>query len=997
MFAEDAGHRREASTQGVVSRPRRPIKSTPRVAALALALLLLAGGQPGWTGRGVALAQEAARPRGRTDPALLDPAAVWSRLVVLRAEDGKSQDARPVVVLKRPAGWAGVPDMRQPIRLDMLPREMVRQATLIAARDELGLATRDEVIDETRAGVNEREAQGANAAFAVGSLIRDNRSREIICRIDDRRTEVILSHETPIAPGRNLELTTLLAAAETLSRQTFPGFLKSMGLVGKPNAIKPEAELPVRVENRLASVGFLDVLLAVRELHQAIRTDGESPARLGALARGYALLGVLSEHEWHPAHRAYKARALLYAQRLIARDPDAPWGLWHRAFALALAGRHGDALSDLQAARAKAGPAGKGAPAPPDWLDLIDAYCRFDSARLARAKGPQTKLAALLRMFTLAFPRSTAAGLRAARDIVLLQPYCFRAHDIMSSYHGVSTLHQTTLIGPQGLEHFITVKLPTVDELPQSVKDHLGDQPGILPTAERLDKAGAPGTDAGEPSWAVLGHMLRETRFVQVFRRLHFMKVPVDAYWNEVHLDVAGHRYRPYLETLALAPHDTAESFPLFAGKLDLTEIETTESPMNTAVWFLPSERAKAPWNIAKAHQDGTAEIAISLADAQDQDKLPIARDLLQASPYHPYARNVLIARDWEHVKDQVATWRKEAGDSPALLAALGTHYSATKEYDDAQRALARYIELSPDLWAYRLLAANFKDQSNTQRWQETLDAFLNTVEDLGLDHAQVRVEIADYYMGLKDWDKARPYAEAAAQTWAEWAMNCAARCAEGEKNWERAEAWYSRVTERYANNSWAVWYFFCKRTEKGNLDAARASVEQHIALPVNQADLQAQQYFGCFYWLDGRIDKAKAVFAEAYQKQTSIAAALALAQIADDEKDAARRDALLGELITKHRDKAPKTIAISQIFLETILAPEGKARPFDVAAVEPIVASIPEESRGNTEFFVGWLLKNHNQPQEARQYLQRCGDSPKTMIWYRYLANDALKRMGAK
>ena len=40
----------------------------------------------------------------------------------------------------------------------------------------------------------------------------------------------------------------------------------------------------------------------------------------------------------------------------------------------------------------------------------------------ARKTGPQAKLAALLRMFTLAFPRSTAVGLQAAKDLVLLQP-----------------------------------------------------------------------------------------------------------------------------------------------------------------------------------------------------------------------------------------------------------------------------------------------------------------------------------------------------------------------------------------------------------------------------------------------------------------------------------------------------------------------------------------------------------------------------------------------
>ena len=44
-----------------------------------------------------------------------------------------------------------IPEYSQPSRPDMLPREMVRQAVLIAARDELGLATRDQVIDETPA------------------------------------------------------------------------------------------------------------------------------------------------------------------------------------------------------------------------------------------------------------------------------------------------------------------------------------------------------------------------------------------------------------------------------------------------------------------------------------------------------------------------------------------------------------------------------------------------------------------------------------------------------------------------------------------------------------------------------------------------------------------------------------------------------------------------------------------------------------------------------
>ena len=130
---------------------------------------------------------------------------------------------------------------------------------------------------------------------------------------------------------------------------------------------------------------MVDPLVAVRELHAAIRQDGESPARLGALVRGYAHLGVLNEYLWTSAHKVFKARAFLYAQRLIAQDPDSPWGLWHRAYIEALAGLHKRALDDLAEARKLA--RGRGAPKVPAWADTLAAYCHFDLAASREGRG----------------------------------------------------------------------------------------------------------------------------------------------------------------------------------------------------------------------------------------------------------------------------------------------------------------------------------------------------------------------------------------------------------------------------------------------------------------------------------------------------------------------------------------------------------------------------------------------------------------------------------
>ena len=60
--------------------------------------------------------------------------------------------------------------------------------------------------------------------------------------------------------------------------------------------------------------------------------------------------------------------------------------------------------------------------------------------------------------------------------------------------------------------------------------------------------------------------------------------------------------------------------------------------------------------------------------------------------------------------------------------------------------------------------------------------------------------------------------------------MACAVRCHEGLENWEQAELWTQRQTERYASASWANWYLFCKRTGHGNLKAAQTWTEDYLA-----------------------------------------------------------------------------------------------------------------------------------------------------------------------
>src|SRR5690242_3151291 len=98
---------------------------------------------------------------------------------------------------------------------------------------------------------------------------------------------------------------------ERLSRAQMLNGLRAAGFTGKPAPFTIKLKVPEATEALLAQMTFTAQFQAVRELHALMRTQGESPPVLAALARGYAHLGVLTEFHWDSAPKVFKARALL--------------------------------------------------------------------------------------------------------------------------------------------------------------------------------------------------------------------------------------------------------------------------------------------------------------------------------------------------------------------------------------------------------------------------------------------------------------------------------------------------------------------------------------------------------------------------------------------------------------------------------------------------------------------------------------------------------------
>ncbi len=229
--------------------------------------------------------------------------------------------------------------------------------------------------------------------------------------------------------------------------------------------------------------------------------------------------------------------------------------------------------------------------------------------------------------------------------------------------------------------------------------------------------------------------MLRETRFVQIYRRLELRRGPLGVVAGQVLKHergaVADHPCFLYLESLATPKDRAARVLDGLIGTLDVTNVQLRSEPMLRAIEQSGHAAGRALWALALKHVDNTApDLAELVRSTVGREQSDNALALLEVSPHSDYARAVLIEKDWERARPHLAEWQQAADRSPVLLAALARKYSERGQVEDARRLVLRYIRFSPDQWAYELLAAGFKDAGDLERWQATLDEYLAKTKD---------------------------------------------------------------------------------------------------------------------------------------------------------------------------------------------------------------------------------------------------------------------------
>ncbi|HEX3601231.1 MAG TPA: hypothetical protein VHU84_13860, partial [Lacipirellulaceae bacterium] len=750
-----------------------------------------------------------------------------------------------------------------------LMRELGRQAVLIAARDELGLHTRDETLDE----VFPESVKDAKQDVFVSVRTQYDGSVRFQLWLASKPEDLLpTKKEHQHDPNVILNLTKSL---EAMSRKDLCDKLRGLGFDGKAKSVNEANQPSDDFEGQLLEMNFVSQFAAVRASHAAIAEKGQSSAWLGALARGYANLALMTEYHWKSDTEVFATRALLYAERLVVAYPNDPLAHATRSYVWALVGLHGPALEELthveELRTRQTSPV-----AMPGWFELIKPYCSFEREPVTAVVAQRKSLRELAQR--LAFEQTGAFAnerwtLDSAREAMRICPEEYGVYAALTKHINWMTASRTgSYYAPVAMKQFLPPRVAKLEGLPEAVRraatgatdtdkkegdssddgknDLEKEQPApstasaggyaaaTVPIVEALRAATRSGDDKGEPSWSALGELIFEEQFVQA---ANYLRISMNAtesshddIVNSILPAIKGHRYIRYIESYADGPMHNGKTFAETIGDMQVVDPRGNMEAMISRIWYLDDGTGKqrrgsrASWAALFDRSitfPGMLEAYMAFSDTwwsslDAEMRQRFANDFKILSPHSPQALQLKIDGAENATYEDVAQWEAEAGEDPWAYSKIGEWYSYLKHYDDAVRAFEHSITLSPTESAYVGLADAYRDSGQEELWQPTLERFLK-VEPLGLENAKVHQLIANDLIDKGKLDEALPHALAAAETWAAWGLELASRVEEGLGHWDESEKWIREEAQAYPTGAADKWYLWCRRTGRGDISEA--------------------------------------------------------------------------------------------------------------------------------------------------------------------------------
>ena len=772
---------------------------------------------------------------------------------------------------------------------------------------------------------------------------------------------------------RRLELDYLVevAACEAFSRQEFVTALKTYGVQGTGHSWMASGAAPADTEERLEQWNLLSQFALLREVHAAIKAQGESPERLGALVRAYAQMGASARVLSGGEYAVFTARALLYAERLVGKDHGSAWSLWNRAYARAIAGFQGAALADLDAAQKTAG-----ATTAPEWVELVKWFCHYDTQKLVEKtddKGPLSGIAGELAFLSVQNMNVDGYRMRVAKDVLEDEVTCdaLGISEFMCDHSGPGWLNTLVDLGPGVMRKYLPYYLPKMADAPRAAvaqaQNAGGSEPIVLEEAVGRSLVAAEESSA-EPSWGMLGRLLQEYTFAHVWRHAYLVAFmwgqPVGDYVQSTLPLVVEHPLKQLVAGMGPRPDEQTTKFV----QDELPNVDL--SPVALKFYYQLAGDREIGMRVYTAMLQARDYTAIDYEQGLALKSEASAVDPLFAlSPDSPVAAAAQIETNWDRAEATRNDWEPRLHDHPLVARAMAKHEAGEQQFLEAAKWARVWVQGSPDSTAYRFLANLYDKQGKEAEWKATLDEYLKKGDVWGLEGEQVKVQLAQRLMNEGNYEEAWPYASSAADSGASWAMNCAQGCAEGMGDWAEAEKWARANAEHYDNDA-SDWYFWCQRMGKGDLAAAREYLKQQSAFFDAPDEVFA---LAGYRMLEGDNAAAIVLLEKRFPQSRDPWDGLHLTLLYDAAGKTADRDRVLAATAALPSVQDPNGLAARPQMVRLATLFQQCLRRNSTATINPrlvtrFLKSAPGEE-ANLGYFLGRFLELHDRVDDAKTY----------------------------
>jgi tetratricopeptide (TPR) repeat protein len=906
-----------------------------------------------------------------------------------------------------------------------LLKELARQALFVCGAETFGTVPVDELLRETLStdsatavelASGQSSEPGARTSLFVTLTRRpkNTASQDSAVAVDvllptQQGRKTIFSRE--VSAPTSVLVAKFASQAEQWSRDDFVSVLENAGFQRSVDSTGLGSE-SARVDDEtvalLESLNPVSQVLALQSLAIETKQRVQSVEVLTATARSYAMLGSLIEPHWSMMHKAMKARGLLLAERAVRLWPKSSLAWQSRAYVRALVGLHDLAIADLETAESLGG--GES----PEWVSPVAAYCQWDDAGLKKLESEGNRLAMYFRLLAAEIAGSPSEQVDAARQLLEVDPDCWRAMASLSRSHAIGIGHFVNSTGLDAIHVSLPRLLSLAGELPANVQkllDHAsenssqGDQLPESLTADpiversrgiiRILKEEPVNQKFGFPSvsWPATAAIVEDSLFQLATESLRFERfgLGIDPANSIVRakLLLEDHPLVPAIEGFHVDGEIAKRSLQELSSRLGSTDLSTGAMDLYQSLAWRDAGLSSIFRRIDEQNDAVLPDTASRLSRLVDRDEFVPIEDLAGLASECPLALILRVKSDWEDSRDKAREWEKRYPDNVELLRELAVKYEEDRSHSDAERCYQKVVALSEEPSAATQLANFYWRNGDWEKERKALEHALE-LPAVGLEHASASMRIANGYMARGQWEAALPHALSSAESYSAWGLLCAADCYEGLEDWEAAEDYQRKCSERYASSG-AAWYFWCRRTGHGSLRKARQLAEQTFAAPSDKSLAELTHAQAIFAMLEGDPAESYRLFRKYYGESPSSKDRFLVAIWANDLNLIDDRDKVLKELAGDRESLLHRLLANS--VLESLV---GKSIPLsEDVLLFGVICDLRNGFPTNNLFCVAEYLRTLGEQERANEWYRLCRSSPRRNKLTAAIAGHRLTQLG--